>query len=1429
MPLRNIDFNAIRPIKGSKDKGFEEFICQLAKREKIPNAVKFIRNGTPDGGIECYWTLSDGTKWAWQAKYFHNSLEDSQFRQIEKSLNAALANDGSISKYFIAIPIDPPSSNIKGKTNMMTKWNHHISKWKEHYPNTEIVAWWNSNLITLLQKPTNLPIMKFWFDKMFLDDGWFTNQNKFAIKDLGPRYSPEINVNIDSSEIFDGIEASKKVLERYGKKLDSLLQELRGVLKYEHFIPNELSKNLKILIDELLKAYSNHESNLNEKIDFTFVIDTTKKLLEIIYKIYTISEESIDNKNIEKSKNDSVFKEYSDFRRKLETCRDILYDLDEFTNSYPVRLYGDPFLVLTGNAGVGKSHQMAYYIENRNARDLKSILLLGQKFTNTRDPKTQILEQLDLDCKFDEFLEALNTKAEIEQNRIIIFIDAINEGAGYKLWKDNLNGLIFQIKQYKNLGVILSIRSTYTTLFADILKGFCKYQLDGFYGIGYKATKVFFSYYKIKTPTIPLLNPEFLNPLFLKLFCEGLNKNGIDSFNGNDYNIDYVFSFYIDAINKRIFKENCDLKILEKIIKALIDLQIQHGQNVYFTCDTIASICKKICQDYNISGNPWHELISEGLLFEDCYGETKYVRFAYERLNDFLLVKYIVTSERLPDIKYILRAFRRPDEYQGIYDALAILLPLHRGKEIFEYLRCRRLEEVVAISFIESLSWRKKDNFNSKHSDFVNKIAVKYKNVFFNALIACAANPNCYFNANKSHEYLMSYTLPERDSRWTIFLNNNYEYRYAYAYDNSIRRLLEWAFYEDDKSIIPNDIIELSCTMLTWFLVSQNRRLRDTATKALVVLLRDRPSITIKILKKFEDVNDPYIKERLYAVAYGVSLRSKDLSFLHDLSIYIYNTIFNKSEVYPHVLLRDYARGIIEYATVNNIKLDIDKAKITPPYKSNFPNIPTDDEIKKYYVDFDTIKKHNELWALKAITGSMTVEYPRNGGMYGDFGRYIFQSAISNFKDNNKTQADFISDMHNIAVERIFSLGYDVKKHGFFDHCVASQDRDAPKIERIGKKYQWIALYELLAYISDKYKITDNFWGNEGASKPFSGPWDVIERGIDPSYTGKICFNVPIPEIQYNTWEENITEWVKNKKDFPDPKSIISGGNKEWILLSGHLHWNRPKEIGVSQYESVYAMLFYHFNGYFVYNRDFNKIKSWLESKNFYGRWLPEPHNVNQIFIGEYPWRINEINKDYNTDRCSFTERIETGEYEENVILDLDEIMNNIFYDNKLEDKSIKKKLKKLKTIRYPKTREIEIGSAFHVTMADYSNSDLQVDSLDSKSVNIPLPCKMLFDHFGLHLKEYENLLYDKNDKLVCFSNKHNLYFEKDSLIAFLHENDMKIIWTLLAEKSIDPRESGPNINTLSGVYSLSSEKEIVGTSKFSLTPTKKISKERVQ
>ena len=65
----NLDFNNIRPMNGSANDGFEEFVCQLARREEIPCTKEFVRKGKPDGGVECYKILEDGSEVAWQAKF----------------------------------------------------------------------------------------------------------------------------------------------------------------------------------------------------------------------------------------------------------------------------------------------------------------------------------------------------------------------------------------------------------------------------------------------------------------------------------------------------------------------------------------------------------------------------------------------------------------------------------------------------------------------------------------------------------------------------------------------------------------------------------------------------------------------------------------------------------------------------------------------------------------------------------------------------------------------------------------------------------------------------------------------------------------------------------------------------------------------------------------------------------------------------------------------------------------------------------------------------------------------------------------------------------------------------------------------------------------------------------------------------------------
>ena len=52
---------------------------------------------------------------------------------------------------------------------------------------------------------------------------------------------------------------------------------------------------------------------------------------------------------------------------------------------------------------------------------------------------------------------------------------------------------------------------------------------QGFSGRELEATERFFSVFGLEQPGIPLLALEFTNPLFLKLYCEGLKGMGLSS------------------------------------------------------------------------------------------------------------------------------------------------------------------------------------------------------------------------------------------------------------------------------------------------------------------------------------------------------------------------------------------------------------------------------------------------------------------------------------------------------------------------------------------------------------------------------------------------------------------------------------------------------------------------------------------------------------------------------------------------------------------------------------------------------------------------------------------------------------------------------------------------------------------------------------
>ena len=68
---------------------------------------------------------------------------------------------------------------------------------------------------------------------------------------------------------------------------------------------------------------------------------------------------------------------------------------------------------------------------------------------------------LSFSSSSEELLEPLEAKAESTGHRIIIFIDAINEGHGLAIWQSNIRSFIDKIRQHPWLGLVLSIRTSY--------------------------------------------------------------------------------------------------------------------------------------------------------------------------------------------------------------------------------------------------------------------------------------------------------------------------------------------------------------------------------------------------------------------------------------------------------------------------------------------------------------------------------------------------------------------------------------------------------------------------------------------------------------------------------------------------------------------------------------------------------------------------------------------------------------------------------------------------------------------------------------------------------------------------------------------------------------------------------------------------------
>ena len=423
-----------------------------------------------------------------------------------------------------------------------------------------------------------------------------------------------------------------------------------------------------------------------------------------------------------------------------------------------------------------------------------------------------------------------------------------------------------------------------------------------------------------------------------------------------------------------------------------------------------------------------------------------------------------------------------------------------------------------------------------------------------------------------------------------------------------------------------------------------NERLRDRITKALFSLITGRFKAFLNIFKKRPaDVSDPYVMERLYAVAYGVAMRSHDVEGVGEVAQWVYDNVFADGKPPAHILLRDYARGVVERALYLGAKINVDRELIEPPYKSEFPYIPTKEEIEEFTADWKQVSydKREIEWSRNKIRNSALGDH-----LDGDFSHYVIGTNASKFSWNwsslrlNEAKRQLaeavmerpeessrfdLSKIQRYVFKRVFDLGWTTERFGEFDRSVKHRGRAAAKAERIGKKYQWIAYHEIMAYISDHFHYLEEY---DRVGK-YNGPWRDRIRDIDPSVI--LSSNKGKDDLDghksswwardtYTAWKENDSHnvWMEVEDDMPATKKMMTVrdcNNINWLNLSGSFVWKQSASLDKDRRE-----LWIRFTGCFVRNGELEEFMNWAEEFDPSGSDILTPPKSDGEFFGEYGW-----------------------------------------------------------------------------------------------------------------------------------------------------------------------------------------------------------------
>jgi hypothetical protein len=1198
-----------------------------------------------DGGVECRVIDSSGSSTGWQSKYVFNI--EGLLKQADQSLQTALSVHADLACYVVCFPFDLTGKTARKGKSQTEKFDDWVRKAearvKESGRALTIERRSASDITGLLLANDSFSGMRhYFFSDTTLSDQWFAEHIAAAKLTAGPRYNQEISLETPLSRWFssfagdinsqvqlaDHLDACQKEVDRIGelietksgntmrpgwpaaiyesgKKLVADCQScIQSAEELKH-IPTEVAlSNLQAMISRLLDELTIVERDLSADLDAAH------------------GEGSADSKRFR-----SFMAEYQiSFPAAnvdaVREAREKWRAFSEWLSSPTGFLAFRQVFVLSGSGGAGKTHSLCDIAQKRLGAGAYTCVVFGHQFSGEPDPWTRFAETLGIPLTLgrDGALDALNAAAECSGEKLVICVDALNETRPRRYWLLRFAEFARAVVSRTHLKLCVSCRTSFLPV--CLQKEFADQAVEhkGFAGMERESCNTFFSHYHLEPPLVPVLQPELANPLYLKLVCETLKAKGLKQLPKGWFGISPVIQAFLAHKEEQFATEHSvssGAAIVSGSLRAITAAIANAGSAALHWSEAQLAIdaAKPQAKDFMVL--QW--LVTADLLIEDgpstdTIGAENVVRPAFERFGDFLVASEMLDSVTMSNIHqafksggqlaHLVGSVQAVQENAGLLSALSVLLPEKiRGMEVTDLVEDDFIQREVAGVVVRSLPWRTAETFMPSTQGVLRDVLNSpdaYRAM--DAMLAVSTQES-KIDALWLHEVLQLQPFSRRDAFWCGYLKLGYEE------NNIVRRIIETAS-DMDLQKVDSSTAERWCIVLLWFTTAADRRVKDFATRAAVAILRHHASLVPKLVDLFLATDDDEGRERTLLVAYGAMIHSRDKAVLKELAKELLTNYAARPVDFENAVIRDHIRCIAELAShLGCLDKGLDPTITTQRNSKTLrPEPPTETEENAW-------ESETEQGAKLVVRSCLLDDFNHYSiGCLGGWNHAMSKPAIGRW----------------IARRVLEDFHYRDSGCSGYDSAVTQETgggRGKPTwAERIGKKYQWIAMYQLASRLFDSVDREQDSWERTTGRLPLIFK---EERKLDPTITHpkrpdrkpSECWWIGGNVDLSSTKQLDYATWVNRSDDLPSMESLLApkdNSGQRWLPLICDPDWSEYRE--GRPYDEPYRSTWMHLSSFLVPEAQFKKATKAISRRNFFGDWMPNNAKWLYTFVGEYPW-----------------------------------------------------------------------------------------------------------------------------------------------------------------------------------------------------------------